>query len=91
MPCEAVRSWIVHMGKRFGPKELKTPIDTIASSLGIKKISVLNACIRDTPTNTTKQIIKTMYTPSELVAKRGADVTHRQRRLIRGKITILLI
>ena len=86
MSDEATRSWLVQIGNKFGPKTSETSTDIIASGLGINKSSMLNSCIRDTPTSTTRQIIKAMYTSSELDVKRGTDVTSYQRRLIRGTL-----
>ena len=88
MPGEAARSWLVHIGNKFGPKASETSTDIIANGLGINKSSMLNSGICDTPTSTTRQIIKAMYTSSELDVKRGTDVTSYQRRLIRGKLQL---
>lgn len=86
VPDEAVRSWLLRVANLFSPKVSELTSDDIAKQLGIDKPSILNSCIRDTATNTTRQIIKAMYTPYELDIKRGKDVTLHQRKLIRGKI-----
>mgnify|MGYP000138525889 CR=1 FL=1 len=91
MPGEAARNWFVHVGKMLGPTETETSIDYIATSLGFKKTSMLNSCIRDTATSTTRQIIKAIHKPSELSNKRGKDVTVRQRKLIRGSFSIIFV
>jgi hypothetical protein len=88
MPDESGRKWIVHVGKLIGPKADQSNTDSIAKELGLKKSSLLNSCIRETATNTTRQIIKMIYTPAELERGRGQDVSARKRKLIRGKVFV---
>jgi hypothetical protein len=85
MPGDSGRNWFIQVGKLLGPKSSQSNTDTIAKNLGIRKSSLLNSCVRDTSSNTTRQVIKLLYSPAELKKGRGKDVTQCKRKLIRGK------
>ena len=87
MPCDAGRKWLVQVGKIVGPKSSQISTETIAEKLGIPKPSSLTSCIRDTASNTTRQVIKLLYSPAELKVGRGKNVPQEKRKLIRGKIS----
>ena len=84
MPCDVGRKWLSSISRLVNPKQSQSNTDFIASELGIKKSSLLTSCIRDTASNTTRQVIKLLFSPAELENGRGADVSDQQRKLIRG-------
>ena len=85
MPCDVGRKWLSSISKLVNPKQSQSNTDFIARELGIEKSSLLTSCIRDTASNTTRQVIKLLYSPVELENGRGTDVSDQQRKLIRGK------
>ena len=87
MPGDEGRKWLIFIGKLLAPPSSEPKTDIIAEKLGIKKPSLLNGCVRDSASNTTRQIVKLLYPPEKLdMKKRSKVVTQEQRKLIKGKI-----
>ncbi|CAF1372821.1 unnamed protein product [Rotaria sp. Silwood1] len=81
------RNWLIQIGKQLAPKSSGLNTDSTAEKLGIKKSSSFTSCIRNSPSNTTRQIIKLLYSSVELRKDRSKDVTVEKRKLIRGEIS----
>ena len=85
MPGDEGRNWLIQISKSLAPKSHGLTTDKIAQGLCIQKPSLLTSCIRNSPSNTTRQIIKLLYPPSQLQTIRGKDVPVEKRKLIQGK------
>ena len=82
------RQWFITVGKLLAPKSPELNTDTIAKKLGLKKASILTSCIRDSATNTTRQIVKLLYPQGASGNRRGKSVTVEKRKLIKGKFSL---
>ncbi|CAF1351212.1 unnamed protein product [Rotaria sordida] len=84
MPGDDGRNWLIQVGRQLEPKSSGLTTDSIAEKLGIKKTSLLTSCIRNSASNTTRQIIKLLYSPAKRQKRRGKDVPMEKRKLIKA-------
>ncbi|CAF3897522.1 unnamed protein product [Rotaria sp. Silwood1] len=84
IPGDEGRQWLIHVVKILSPHSPGLNTDKIARALKIKKSSLLTSCIRETATNTTRQVIKLLYTPAQLAKGHGNVVSRQKRKLIKA-------
>ena len=63
MPGDDGRNWLIQISKSLAPKSHGLSVDKIAQGLCVEKPSLLTSCIRNSLSNTTRQIIKLLYPP----------------------------
>lgn len=85
MPNASCRPWFIEVAKIFSGKPNNIDFSQYAEKLGIADPDDLLACLQDTTSNTTRKIIRLLYTPSQLMSMSGTDVPSTKRQLIRGR------
>lgn len=86
MPDIKARPWFTRVAKLFGEQLSANDICSHAKFIGINNPNTLLACIRDRGTDTTRQIIRALYSKEQLLEKSGKDtVSDDQRKVIRSK------
>ncbi|CAF4740379.1 unnamed protein product [Rotaria socialis] len=83
IPDAAGRQWIINMGQFFSRKVPGSNIAKYATALGIDDPRDLIACIEDTTSNTTRQVIRLLYSSDKLLTMSGTEVPQSRRSAIR--------
>ncbi|CAF3619655.1 unnamed protein product [Rotaria socialis] len=84
IPDAAGRQWIINMGQFFSRKVPGSNIAKYATALGIDDPRDLIACIEDTTSNTTRQVIRLLYSSDKLLTMSGTEVPQSRRSAIRA-------
>ncbi len=70
------------MGKYFASKGPDTDIVKYATALNVDPRDLI-ACIQDTATNTTRQVVRLLYSSEKLLSMTGPEIPETQRLAIR--------
>ncbi|CAF2137342.1 unnamed protein product [Rotaria magnacalcarata] len=84
IPDAAGRQWIINMGQFFSRKVPGSNIAKYATALGIDDPRDQIACIEDTTSNTTRQVIRLLYSSDKLLTMSGTEVPQSRRSAIRA-------
>lgn len=92
MPDIKARPWFTRVAKMFGQNLSSTDIVAHAAGIGLTNPSELLGCIRDSGTDTARQIIRALYSKERLRNESGTEAVSRQRRqAIRGKYNHIIL
>ncbi|CAF1397371.1 unnamed protein product [Rotaria magnacalcarata] len=83
IPDASGRQWFINMGKYFSNKAPNADIKQYATALKITDPRDLIACIEDTTSNTTRQVVKLLYSSEQLIEMVGPEVPEETRSVIR--------
>jgi hypothetical protein len=89
IPDAAGRQWFITMGQFFSRTVPGSNIAKYATALGIDDPRDLIACIEDTTSNTTRQVIRLLYSSDKLLTMSGTEVPQSQRSTIRGNQVLI--
>ena len=84
MPDSGARQWFITVTKIFSNKSSELDIFEHARKLGIADPKDLASCLQDTTSNTARQVVRLLYSATQLIQMSGTDVPSTQRQAIRG-------
>jgi len=83
IPDAAGQRWFIDMGKFLEKRGANVNIGTHATALNVDPQNLIE-CIKPTTSNTARQVVRLLYSPSKLLSKIGPDIPTAQRLAIRG-------
>ena len=84
MPESKARQWFIDVARLFSGKPSDLDIYDHAKKLRISDLKDLASCVQGTTSNTARQVVRLLYTPSRLLTMSGTEIPSEERQAIRG-------
>lgn len=89
MPDAAGQQWFINIGKFFSSRGADVNIKTHATALKVDAKDLLE-CIENTTSSTARQVVRLLYSPTQLMTMTGPEVPKYRRFAIRGNYILHL-